>query len=70
MLERSPLFGHLLGRLYKIEAKQLLQTGLRGRQERLETRNYPHCKQKGLELHIGVIELGQNLQLKADEKRV
>ncbi|GJR54664.1 hypothetical protein Tco_1405185 [Tanacetum coccineum] len=33
LLERSPLFGHLLGLLYKIdkiEAKQLLQTGLRG----------------------------------------
>jgi len=31
LLERSPLFGHLLGLLFKIEAKQLLQTGLRGR---------------------------------------
>ncbi|GJU47454.1 hypothetical protein Tco_1204720 [Tanacetum coccineum] len=40
-----------------------------GRQERLETRNYQHSKQKGLELHRGVIELGQNPQLKADEKR-
>ncbi|KAF9660782.1 hypothetical protein SADUNF_SadunfMtG0010600 (mitochondrion) [Salix dunnii] len=33
--------------------------GLRGRQERLETRNYQHCKQKGLELHRGVIELAE-----------
>lgn len=72
MLEKSQLllYKHLLGLLYKIEAKLLLQTGLRGRQERLETRNYQHCKQKGLELHRGVIELGQNPQLKADEKRV
>jgi len=27
-------------------------------------------KQKGLELHRGVIELGQNPQLQVDEKRV
>ncbi|CAL0329988.1 unnamed protein product [Lupinus luteus] len=35
----------------------------------METRNYQHRKQKGLELHRGVIELGQNPKLKADEKR-
>lgn len=44
--------------------KQLLKIQLNS-QERLETRNYQHCKQKGRQFHRGVIELGQNPQLKA-----